>query len=266
VRNRNYLFQIILAIVLVNASGLILRYFNLDCYVILIGFRFHLSLVLPFLILLRFINYQELKRVLIHPDYNQTFQPLAWIFLPFIIVLAALFILKKIEIGDPDYFYEFGLSSIFDYPIYLVWNFPQLFMFSAFIILIQPSLKFKPLFTALTAILLFAFEFVPIGNSKINIVNIISLIFAAVSASLLVKYYQNIYWAAIIVFTIFWANLLAFGSNSQTMIHILFASQYESWDGFFDVAKDYHLYLLPFQLFITMLIIYFSTFKKRSKV
>ena len=258
--------QIILAIILVNAAGLVLNYFNLDSYIILVGFRFHLSFVLPFLLILMNINTTKLKQNLLHPLYNKTFQPLSWIFLPFIILLAVLFILKKIEIGDPDYFYEFGLSSVVDYPIYLIWNLPQLLMFTAFLILIQPSLKFQSLSTMFITFLLFVFEFIPLHKAKLDVIDLVSLLLASLSIGFLVKYFQNIYWLAVIIFTIFWENLLAFGSGSPAMIHILFASQYESWDGFFDVAKNLHSYLLPFQLFITMVIINLSSLRKSSKV
>ncbi len=263
---KNNLPQIIFAIILVNAAGIVLRYFALDSYIILIGFRFHLSLVLPFLLILMNINTAKLKQELLHPLYNKTIQPLSWIFLPLIILLAVLFILKKIEIGDPDYFYEFGLSSVVDFPIYLIWNLPQLLMFASFLLLIQPSLKFKSASTALIIFLLFIFEFIPLGNTKFDLIDFVSLLLASISMGMLVKYFQNIYWLAISIFTIFWLNLLAFGTDSAAMIHILFASQYESWDGFFDVAKNLHSYLLPFQLFVTMVIIYFSSLKKNSKV
>ncbi len=263
---KNHLPQIILALILANFAGTVLRHFGLDSYIILVGFRFHISLILPFLVIFKNINLEKLKQILLHPLYNKTIQPLSWIFLPLIILLAALFILKKIEIGDPDYFYEFGLSSIVDYPIYIIWNLPQLLMFAAFLLLIQPSLKLNTVYTALITFLLFSFEFIPFNKTKFDVIDFVSLLLASMSIGLLVKYFQNIYWLAITIFTIFWLNLLAFGTDSTAMIHILFASQYESWDGFFDVAKNLHSYLLPFQLLVTMLIIYFSSFKKSSKV
>ncbi len=260
------LLQIFLAVVLVNAAGLALRLIKLDSYIILAGFRFHISLVLPFLLFLKSLNPPNLKQALLHPPYNKTFQPLGWIFFPLILLFIILYILKKIEIGDPEYFYEFGLSSIVDYPVYLIWNLPQLLMFACFIIVVQPSLKLQSPVTALIIFLLFAFEFIPLGKAKIDYLDLISLLFASLSIGLLVRYFQNIYWLAIIIFTIFWVNLLAFGSDSPLMIHILFAARYESWEGFFDIPKNLHSYLLPFQLLATAIIIYFSSLKRSRNV
>ncbi len=264
--NRKILVQIILAVFFVNAAGLVLRHFNLDSYIILAGFRFHLSLVLPIFFIFKFIDFEKLKQTLLHPAYNKTFQPLGWIFLPIIILLAVLFFFKKIEIGDPDYFYEFGLSSVVDYPIYFVWNFPQLLTISAFLVLIQPSIKSRFTATAVILFSLFAFEFIPLGKAEIDVAGLLSLLFASVLTGLLVKYFQNIYWLSIIIFTAFWANLLSFGSSSPVMIHTLFASQYESWDGFFETAKNLHIYLLPFQLFLTAALIYLSSLRKSRNV
>ena len=124
--------QIVIAVIIVNAIGLSLRYFDLDRYLIFIGFRFFLSLILPLLIVIRYSLFSKLKEILKQPKYNKTFQPLGWIFIPLIIVLIVLYFTKRIDVGDPDYFYEFGLSSIFDYPIYLIWNLPQLLFFVGF--------------------------------------------------------------------------------------------------------------------------------------
>ncbi len=258
------LFTVVLVIFLVNAFGLILRYFELDRYIILFGFRFYLSLTLPFLIIIRFAA-PKLKELFIHPSYNKTFQPLGWIFLPLIILFSVLYFTKKIDIGDPDYFYEFGLSSIFDYPIYIVWNLPQLLMFSSFLILIQPAIKFRFSNSFLVILFLFAFEFIPFNKTKINFIDLSCLLLLSISVSFLIKFFQNVYWISIIVFTILWTNLLAFGNSSQAMIHLLFAARYDSWDGFFEIPKNWQSYLLPAQLAFTTIIISFSTLFKKSK-
>ena len=258
--------QIIFAIIIVNAIGLSLRYFDLDRYLIFIGFRFYLSLILPLLIVTRYSLFPKLKEILKQPKYNKTFQPLEWIFIPLIIVLIVLYFTKKIDVGDPDYFYEFGLSSIFDYPIYLIWNLLQLLFFVGFLILIQPTLKLPLLQTLLIILSLFAFEFIPMNKIKNDYLDLASFLFISLSVSLLVKYFQNIYWISIFIFTVLWSSLLAFGSNSQMMIHLLFAAQYQAWDGFFEVVKGLSIYLLPAQLALTALIISISAFFKKSNL
>ena len=124
--NRVKIVTIILLVIIVNALGLSLKYYKLDAYIIFIGFRFYLSLALPFILIYRNSYLGKIKQIVLHPEYNKTFQPLLWILLPLVLILASLFFTKQVAVGDPDYFYEFGLSSIFDYPIYIIWNMPQL--------------------------------------------------------------------------------------------------------------------------------------------
>ncbi len=250
--------RIIIPLAAVNAAGFLLRHFNLDTYIILIGFRFQLAMVLPLLIYFRKSDLPKLKKYFTHPSYNGTLGPLGWIFLPLVIVLGLLFILKKAELGDPDYFYEFGMSSIIDYPIYLVWNLPQLFCFAAFVMLVT-SENFKSVFMpAVLIVVNFAFEFVPAGKDKMSFQLILSAVFISLSAALLLKYFRNIYWISIILFTILWSGLLAFGSGSTEMIHLLFASQYQAWDGFFDVSKNLVSFVMPAQAALTALFIFIS--------
>ncbi len=257
--------RIVAAILVVNAAGLLLRHFNLDTYIIIAGFRFHLSLILPLIIISGPGNLSSVKNILKKPPYNKTFQPLGWIFIPFLILIAALYLAKKIEIGDPEYFYEFGLSSVVDYPVYLVWNLFQLIAFALFLILTSSLFKRRFLSSVIIVLLVFAYEFVPVDKSKLDLFGLVSFFISAVITGLLINYFQNIYWFSIIIFTIFWCNLLAFGSQSQMFIHILFAARYTGWEGFFDVAKNYPNYLLPVQLGLTALLIAVSAVIKEQK-
>ena len=115
--------RLVIAVLAVSAAGIVLRYYNLDTYIIIIGFRFHISLILPFLIVFRKSQLSFIKQIFVAPHHKRTVLPLLWVLLPVIIVTGVLFLIHKIDIGDPDYFYEFGLSSIIDYPIYLLLEF-----------------------------------------------------------------------------------------------------------------------------------------------
>ncbi|MHB8580170.1 MAG: hypothetical protein ACYDA4_09965 [Ignavibacteriaceae bacterium] len=249
------LFWLIAAIAVTNAAGILLRIFNLDTFIILAGFRFHLSFFLPFIIFFRKSHLSTIKEAFVHPKYNKTFPQLVWILLPLVISLLLLYLNGHLEINDPDYFYEFGLSSIVDYPIYLIWNLPQLLLLASFLIIATQSNNEGYWKTSLIFVLLFSFEFIPVGRSKIDFLNLFVLLFAGVSAGLLIKYFQNIYWFAIIFFTLFWECLLAFGSASKMMINLLFAARYQAWDGFFIVAEKFSSYILAFHIFIATLLI-----------
>jgi hypothetical protein len=257
--------RLVIAVIIISAAGIFLRFFNFDTYFIFVGFRFHISFILPLLIIFRKGQLKFIKQLFVDPHHKRTVLPLLWILLPLIIVAGILFLFKKIDIGDPDYFYEFGLSSIVDYPIYLLWNFPQLFCF--FIFLALAATAFQKSFFAMSVItfFLFAFEFIPKNVRTIDYSGIASLLLISVSIGLLIKYFQNIYWFTIVIFSIFWLYFLSFGSSSEEIIHLLFASQYSSWDGFLEVNKSFVLYLLPAQLTLTFLtILVSSSFRKKG--
>ncbi len=263
--SKNIIFRLFLAFILTNVVGITLRYFNLDDYIILLGFRFHLSLLLPALIFIKKSHLNIIKDSLIHPKFNKTYLEVLWIILPIIIILSILYMTHNIGLSDPDYFYEFGLSSIVDYPIYLIWNLAQLITLSVFLIVVKNELKYGFWGIAFSVFLIFLFEFLPIGRNNFNLLNIITVISAATLASLIINYFQNVYWFSIIFFTLFWENILAFGSNSKMLINILFAAQYHSWEGFFDVNSKIGPYLIPLSILLATLIIYLSycSLKKR---
>jgi hypothetical protein len=237
--------RLILSIILVNIIGLCLRYFNLNTYLIIFGFRLHLSLVLPFIIVFNSSFFPYIKSSLLRPEWKRYSFPLILIIFPILTVLTGLFLLQKIELGDPEYFYEFGISSIADFPIYLLWNLPQLIFFFFFLSSVVTASKFRLFFVALVISFLFTFELIPINKSIIQPGELGILISCAIIFSILINYYRNIYWFGISLFALFWLAILAFGSNSKTIINILFASQYNNWEGFFEVAKQYSPFTLP---------------------
>jgi hypothetical protein len=257
--------RMVISLIILNAAGILLRVFNLDTYFILVGFRFHISFILPFLVIFQKDQLHFIKKLFVDPQHKRTVLPLLWILLPLIIVAGVLFFLKKIEIGDPDYFYEFGLSSIVDYPIYLIWNFPQVFCLFIFLALSATISRKNFLLIPAISFFLFAFEFIPLNIKSIDYYGITSLLLISLTIGLLIKYFQNIYWFTIVVFSIFWLHFLAFGSSSEEIIHLLFASQYSNWDGFLEVKKTFAVFILPAQLGIMFLIVLISSsFRKKS--
>jgi hypothetical protein len=240
------IWKLILAIIVVNALGLYLKYLNLGTYIIIFGFRFHLSLVLPFIIVYNSSFLPYIKNSFLKPEWKKASLPLLLILLPLIIETAGLYFLQKIALGDPEYFYEFGISSIADYPIYLLWNFPQMIFLFFFLVSVSSIFKFRFISVAIVMFSLFIFELIPINKAIIPYYDLGILISCSIIYSVLINYYRNIYWFGISLFTLLWIGILAFGSSSKTIINLLFASQYNNWEGFFEVMKDY----LPFTLLI----------------
>ncbi len=258
-------WRLIFAVIILNAAGILLRIFNLDTYFILVGFRIHISFILPLLIIFKKCQVNFIKQIFVDPHHKKTVLPLLWILLPTLILIGGLFWLKKTTIGDPEYFYEFGLSSIIDYPIYLIWNFPQLFCFFIFLVLASTVSKKSFLVVTSVSFFIFAFEFFPLNINNVDYSGIASLLLISVSIGLLIRYFQNIYWFTIVIFSIFWLNFLVFGSSSEEIIHLLFASQYAGWDGFLEVNKQLVSFLLPMQLGLTFLVILISSFFRKKE-
>jgi hypothetical protein len=260
-KNLLYIFSVI---IIVNAAGLILRYFELETYFILIGFRFHIAFIIPFLLVFRSKHTSLFKETFTKAEYKDITPFLLWIILPLILSFAVLFLSGEITIADPAYFYEFGLSSIFDYPIYLIWNAPQLFLLYLFVMISIQSGKMKFIKTFLILLFLFAFEFIPINKESFAYLEIISLISIALVSGLVIKYFSNIYFLTFFIFTLFWSNLLLFGSSSKKMINIIFAANYETWEGFFTANKLFSEYILPVNLTLVLIFILLSVLFRKT--
>lgn len=247
-------WRLIFAILMVYALGLLLKSFNLNPYIILFGFRFHISFVLPFILVYNSYFLSYLKKSFTKPEWKKSSFPLLLILLPIIIETVSLYFLQKIDLGDPEYFYEFGISSIADYPIYFIWNFPQMILLFIFLASVAANSKFSFISVAVVFFSLFVFEVMPINKSIIQYNEIWNLFSYSIIFSILINYYRNIYLFGVSLFTLSWIAVLAFGSSSKTIINLLFASRYDNWEGFFEVAKDYLPYIYPFYFGISLII------------
>ena len=259
--NKPTFLPVLLIILIINASGFFLRYFGLDTYFILIGFRFHFSLFISFLFILNYIDFNSVKEMFIHPSKQRFVFILVLSFLPLLFIPIYFFILKQFKVAEQDHFFELGLSSIVDYPVYLIWNAPQLFMFFIFMNTVLISPKYKFIKASSVTLFLFLYEIVPldaainytaINYSKINYAAVASFIFAIFLTGLFISRVKNIYLFTVVLFSVLWGTVLAFGSSSETIVNILLASQYESWAGFIKPGRKYEYaeYLLPAYLFL----------------
>ncbi len=258
---------ILFIIILVNALGYFLRYFEYNTYFILLGFRFHIAIFLPLILILRKEQLIIFKRTFLEPRYKGKFLPLLWILIPLLIISVSPFLTRIIKEWDPEHFYEFGLSSLFDYPIYLIWNFPQLAFFYLF--LVSATSGKKNIFLIMLSLIffLFVFEFIPLNFSAepgLNYFGLCALFLTGFICAILIKFFENIYWFSISVFTVLWIYFLAFGTKSALIVNILFASRYKSWEGFLISGKEISPYLLLFYLLLIIIIIFIALPLRRS--
>lgn len=262
-----------LIVIIVNAAGILLKYFELDTYFIFIGFRFHFSLIISFLCILNYIDLASLKEMFVHPAKQRFVLILILSFLPLLVIPLDMLVLNQFKVAEQDYFFEFGLSSIVDYPVYLIWNVPQMFMLFIFMntVIFSPKHKFIKAFLIIFSLFFYEIFFVyskinfaDIHFSEINYSDVTSYIFAVLLTALFISRVNNIYLFAVILFSVLWSAVLTFGSNSETIINILLASQYESWSGF--IKPDKNLYAMYIQSAYLLLIIIFSFFVLKVKI
>lgn len=220
-----------MAVIITNAAGYLLKYLNLDDYLILLGFRLKLNLVLPFFFFLTPEILSELKKNVTESVRNKFILQFLLTMLPALILIGVFYTINKIDLGDPEYFYEFGLSSVFDFPIYFIWNLPQLFLFIMITHYIAEKLGVKYVMSILIVLLMSAYTFIPVKSSVFNPGSIIGFIIASVAVGIITERYKNIFSACLSVFFLVWSYFLFFGTGSAEAVQILFAKRFDSWEG-----------------------------------
>lgn len=238
------------AVLIVDAVGFVLKYFALDTFLIFFGFRFHLALVLPFIVVFNKDLLSNLKQSFSNPEYKKLGRLFLFFLAINVLFISVLLLFDKIEVGDPEYFYEFGISSIIDFPVYLIWNAFQLIIFFSFLKSVFLSFQKNYFVLTFTVIFLFIYEFIPLQNFSIDYNAAASFIIMSFIVSLLINSFNNIYFFVFIIFSLLWINILAFGSSSQVLINILFAANYDLWEGFFTVENIFSKFILPVNLFL----------------
>jgi hypothetical protein len=102
-------------------------------------------------------------------------------------------------------------------------------------------------------IFLFAYEIISIKELSLDYVSIASFILMSLIAVILIKYYENVYLFVILSFSLLWTAVLAYGSNSETLINLLLAARFTEWEGFFTIKKIITDFYLPEYFFQTLL-------------
>lgn len=237
------MLQLILIIV-INVTGFLLRFYELDRDLIIAGFRFHLSLVFPLLyFLFRKDTLPILKEYFVNPKDRRYLLTVLFITVPILVLSILLFALRSGGIGDPDYFYELGMTSVIDYPVYLIWNAPQLLALASFMVITVHNQKFKLPVIFLLMLSLFIYEFVPLKAGKFPVDDAGAFLAAVALFSLFLYKVRNIYLFAAAVFSTLWIDILLFGSSSKVMLHMLLARTYNEWSGFLEINKVYNSYI-----------------------
>ena len=206
-----------------------------------------------------------IKDSFLHPPFVYVARVILTCLFTTLLFLSVLFLTNKIEIGDPEYFYEFGLSSIIDYPIYLVWNSIQLIFLFFFFLLINKCFKNSFIIIFVSSIFIFAYEFIPIKKMIFNYESIVAFILLCLILTVTVKLFNNIYLFVVLLFSTIWFSLLAFGTSSSVLVNLFFAARYTEWEGFFVADKNISVFLIPASyLLILLSLLVLSLIRKRK--
>ena len=207
-----------------------------------------------------------MKDSLLHPPFNHFGRVILTFLFTNALFLSVLFLTNKFEIGDPEYFYEFGLSSIADYPIYLVWNSIQSIFLYFFFLLINKSFKNSFFIILVSAILIFAYEFIPLKKMIFNYESIAAFVLLCLILAVTIKFLNNVYIFVLLLFSIIWFSLLAFGTSSSTLVKLFFAANYNSWEGFLAVDKIVSDFIIPINFFLILVILLILSFLTKKKI
>ena len=253
----------LLLLLLLSGSNFALRYFDLPNYFFLIGFRFYGIIFISGIFLLLFHEVGTLKNYLLPFSFVKFYKYLFLVAIPAIVIVGVLFILRKIDLGDPDYFYELGLTSIVDYPLYLIWNFPQFLILYALLQMVELSFKMKIIPNFILLFFFFSAEFFALPKINFDIFPVISYLVVLLAITLFIyKKPTNVLAFSFYFFTIIWLGLLLFGSHSQTLLQIFLAKTYTGWDGFFEINKKMLPFVFPVYFLLSGLLVLF--FKKEK--
>lgn len=248
----------VILIIFVNLLGILLKFYGLDRHIILLGFRFHLSLLIPCILLFRKSSFEVIKKSLSDFSVRKFLSVFLIAILPSLILLGGLYIINGTELADPEYFYELGLSSIVDYPVYLIWNAPQILILGLFLSVVATGQKYKFPLIFLTIAALFAFELVPVGKDTFRIYSLIDFTLALILFSVFFSRITNVYYLCVYIFTVLWSYVLIFGSSAKVLINMLLAKNYDSWEGFFTITlKVLSSYTFILQAGISLILLLF---------
>lgn len=211
----------------------VLIYLELSPLIVLMGFR----LYIPHLALMIYIAAYPpvLSKKIFFPLGLNTLILMVCIWL---IGTGAVYFGGMVKFADPDFLYELGLTSIIDFPVYLIWN--SVFFLTPFLFLraVSKGKNITPVWILAIIPLLYIF---PVFQLLFNTQNTRDYYYAGlilISAIVLFKFSPTVSSFVISGYFLLWINLVAFGTSSQFLLQVILASKYETWEGLFTGEKS----------------------------
>lgn len=206
-----------------------------------LGFRLNLFLLLNLILI--FLYYKKLTIELLLPfkvfgKFKYWFAALSIPVLMSGIVISAAYIFGEVKIPKLKYFYEFGMTSLLDFPMYFVWTLPFIFsmIYVWFIVLDTPNYFSKVINSILISLsfsgfYLYNYDKVDIGNYVIYFLLTSSVVLYNYS---FYKWSRSLWATSFSTFMTIFSFVLVFGSSNEFLIRTFFARYYDKWEGSFN--------------------------------
>lgn len=206
-----------------------------------LGFRLNLFLLLNLILI--FLYYKKISIELLLPF--KTFGKIKYWFaalsIPILmsgIVICSAYIFGEVKIPKLKYFYEFGMTSLLDFPMYFVWTLPFIFsMIYIWFIVLDTQSYFSKVINSIFISLSFS-GFYLYNYDKVEIGDYV--IYSLLTSSVVLFNYSFYKWSRSLwatsfsIFMTIFSFVLIFGSSNEFLIKTFFARNYDKWEGFFD--------------------------------
>jgi len=256
--NSKIIIKLFASAIVASGAAVGLQLLGLSPFVIILGFRFHVCLVISGLFFI--MNAPEILFHSVRYAWGRLFGLLCLLLIvsgiPFVLIPAGIASFHKGE-----NFFELGVSSIFDFPIYFIWNLPQFLMLYCVLkqtVKLKASLFYIVLFIVILAVPLFIPFSTPLPVWSFAQAGLLLVII-----SLLVNKSLNWIEFTINLFFILWSTVLLFGTENEMLVKIFLGKNYNSWEGFI-VSKAYSIEVLRTTYLAVVLVISALLRKRRN--
>jgi hypothetical protein len=228
--NGKILTKLFISAIISAGAAAGLQVAGLSTFIIVLGFRFHICCVIPGLFFIsdsvetafRFAKYSWGRHI------GLFFLFLAVSGIPFALLPSGMTTFQK-----NDNFFELGVSSVIDMPLYFIWNLPQLIMLY-YVLKVTTQLKGSFFYVLLFNIIITAPAFIPLEKTM-PVWSMVSVGLVIFTATMLV--YKSANWIEFTLFLFFvvWSAIVILGTQNEMLVKLFLGKNYGNWDGFIEV-------------------------------
>ena len=225
--NGKILAKLFISAFISAGAAVVLQLAGLSAFIIILGFRFHNCCVVPGLFFIsdsigttfRSAKYSWRRHI------GLLFLFLAVSGIPFALLPTGMTTFQK-----NDNFFELGVSSVIDLPLYFIWNLPQ-FIMLYYVLKRTSQLKASFLYILLFAAIIAAPVFIPLA-SPVPVWSMVCAGLVILITAMLVYKAANWIEFTLFLFFVIWSAILIFGTQNEMLVKLFLGRNYENWDGF----------------------------------